>query len=311
MEKKILLAVGDSIYSERAVKYAARTSSAAKNVTYTLFNVQPLIPQTLIKRAEADPKAGAEINELIRKKTEAAICVVEELKELMVREGIPENRIETVTESTQLGVAKDILNRAEEGHYDAILLARRGLASSQDLFISTIAAKVIHHALNIPVWVAAGETLSISMKILLAVDGSENSLRVVDHLVHMVGANPDLRLTLFHALPYLRHYYSVDFERENPHLQEVLQSEDKRRMASFYEKAHQRLETAGLNRSQIEIKTNTRSYDISTAILDEARSGEYGTVAVGRRGEREAFFTGRIALRLVQKISNQALWVVP
>jgi nucleotide-binding universal stress UspA family protein len=159
-----------------------------------------------------------------------------------------------------------------------------------------------------PVWVV-GETAS--MKIMVAVDGSESSLRVLDHVTHMIGANPDLKVTLFHVLPYLRHYYSVDFERENPRLQEISQQENMKRMEAFYKKAREKLKTAGIKESQIEIKTNTRSYDVSTAILDEARTGEYGTVVTGRRGEREAFFTGRIAMRLVQKVSNLALWVIP
>ncbi|NVM22001.1 MAG: universal stress protein [Desulfobacterales bacterium] len=309
MGKKILLAVDDSVYSERGVRYAARISLAAKNVTYTIFNVRPLVPKIFIEKAETDSEVRAEIDELVRKNTDAARRVVEKFKDLMMREGIVENRIETGTEFIQLGVAKDILNRAEQGFYDVILLARRGLTPRQDFFIGTTAAKVVDHALEIPVWVVAGET--ISMKIVLAVDGSENSLRAVDHLIHMVGANPDLRLTLFHVLPYLRHYYSVDFEREHPHLQDILEREVRRRVEGFYGKALERLKMAGLKKSQIEIKTNTRSYDVSTAILDEARTGGYGTVVVGRRGESEAFFTGRIAMRLVQKVSDQALWVVP
>lgn len=309
MGKKILLAVDDSVYSKEAVKYAARIASATENITYTLFNVKPLVSQILIEGAEADPEAKAQINTLVRRNTEAARRVVDNLKDLMVGEGIRENRIQSVTESTHLGVAKDILNRAEEGLYDAILMARRGLTPSRDFFIGTIAAKLMEHALKIPVWIVDGET--ISMKFLLAVDGSENSQRAVDYLIDMLGANPDLKLTLFHVLPHLSHYYSVDFERENPHLQEVLQHEDKRRMEGFYEKLYPRLETAGLRKSQIEIKSSIRSYDISTAILGEAKMGHYGTVVIGRRGEREAFFTGRIAMRLVQKVSNQALWVVP
>ena len=36
MEKKILVTVGDCVYSKQAVKYVARISSAAKDVTYTL-----------------------------------------------------------------------------------------------------------------------------------------------------------------------------------------------------------------------------------------------------------------------------------
>lgn len=50
---------------------------------------------------------------------------------------------------------------------------------------------------------------------------------------------------------------------------------------------------------------------VSTAIFDEVRTGVYGTVVIGRRGERKAFFMGSVAMRLVQKVSGQALWAVP
>ncbi|OEU51111.1 MAG: hypothetical protein BA872_03515 [Desulfobacterales bacterium C00003060] len=310
MGKKILLAVDDSVYSEDAVKYAARITSDAKDVRYTLFSIQSPVPHILfIEGAEGGSEVNAEVGKLVRRNAEAVGRTVQRFKDLMVLEGIPENRIETVAEPVRLGLAKDILSRAEQGSFDAILLARSGLTPSRDFFIGTIAAKVVEHALRIPVWVADGK--STSVKIMVAVDASENGLRVVDYLTHMVGANPEIRLTLFHVLPHLRHYYSIDFETENPHLQEVLHREDKRRMEDFHEKAHQIFEARGLTKSQIEIKTNTRSYDVSTAILDEARNGDYGTVVVGRRGERGAFFIGRVPMRLVQKVSNQALWVVP
>jgi nucleotide-binding universal stress UspA family protein len=309
MKKRILVAVGDCIYSEHAVKYVARISSTAKDLNYTLFNVQPLVPRIFSAAAQKDSTVKAEIDKLIRENTKRAKRTVERLKDLTVREGIAEKCVEVVTEPMQVGISKDILNRAEQGSYDAIVLARRGLTPSRDFFIGTIAAKVIEHALKIPVWVAAGE--NISMNFMLAVDGSDNSLRVVDHVIQMVGAQPDLRLTLFHVLPHLRHYYSLDFEMENPKLHEILQREDKARMEDFYRKARERLKAAGLKMSRVEIKTSSQSYDISTGILGEARTGRYGTVVVGRRGESEAFFTGRIAIRLVQKITDETLWVVP
>ncbi len=309
MQKKILVAVGNCDYSQHVVRYIAKLSSAATDLTYTLFNVQPAVPELLVEAAKSDPKAKAEIAELVRVYREPAGKSVQNFKEIMMQEGIPERRIEAVIEPIQEGIAKDILNWADKHGHDAIVLARRGLTPSRDFFIGTIAAKVIEHAIKIPVWVAAGE--EISMKIMLAIDGSENSLRVVDHAMQMVGARPDLRLTLFHVLPHLRHYYSIDFEIENPHLHEILQREDKLRMEDFYERAHERLKAAGLKKSQIEFKTSIQSYDISTGILGEVKTGQYGTVVIGRRGEREAFFTGRIAMRLVQKVSDQALWVVP
>jgi nucleotide-binding universal stress UspA family protein len=306
--KKVLLAVDDSVHSKQAVQYAARVSLAAKDVAYTLFNVDALIPRIFTSVAETDPQVRAMISQLVGKNTEAARDAVEAFKALMVHEGVPKSRIEMVTEPMHVGMAKDILNRAEQGPYDAIVLARRALTPSRDFFIGTTAAKVVEHAIKIPVWIVGGEEMS--MKMLLAVDGSENSLRNVEHLIHMVGAHPDLRLTLFHVLPHLRHYYSVDFEIENPQLQQVLERENKRLMEAFYEAARQRFEMAGLKKSQIKIKTSTRSHDVSTAILGEAKTGQYGTLVVGRRGEREAFFTGRIAMRLVQKVTNETLWVV-
>jgi len=315
MGKKVLVAVGNCAYSEQAVKYCARSSSAAKDVTYTLFNVQPLLPTILIEKAEADPEVKAEVDELVREEREASESLVDKLKDLMVREGIPDNRIETVTEPMQMGMAKDILNRAEQGDYDAIVLGRRGLTPARDCFLGATATKVVEHALEIPVWLVSGE--AVSMKVLLAVDGSESSFRILDHLVDMVGPNPDLRLTLFHVQSHLKHCRSVlatgrpyEIAKEKPRLQEILEREDSRCMEEFYEKARQKLETAGLKKNQIEIKNTTWSYDISTAILDEAASQQHGTLMVGRRGKRPAFFAGSIAMRLLQKTSEQTLCVV-
>jgi len=308
MEKKILVTVGDCVYSQQAVKYVARISSAANDLTYTLFTKQPPVPKIFVTGAEIDPDVRAEVDKLIRKNAETAERVVCDLKDLMVQEGIPSSRIEVVAAPLNVGLAADILIRAEQDSYDAIVLARRGLTPSRDFFIGTTAAKVVEHALKMPVWIVAEETTS--MNILMAVDGSASSVRELDHLIHMVGKNRQLNLTLFHVVPFLRHYYSIDFERENPALQRVIQQQDNKRMKDFYGKAYEMLNAAGFKKSQIQIKTNTQSHDVSTAILDEARAGKYSTVLIGRRGEREAVFTGRIAMRLVQKIPNPALWVV-
>lgn len=309
MSKKILLAVGDCVYSRNVVKYAALICSAAKDITYTLFNVQPSIPSIFMQAAKADPEVRVEVDKLVDNNSGVAKCLVGDLRDLMVREGVPGHRIEVVTEPMQVGMAKDILNRAIQERFDAIILARRGLTPSRDFFIGTTASKIVEHAVETPVWVVARETGS--MKVMVAVDGSEGSLRVLNHVIYMIGANPDLRLTLFHVLPQMRHYYSIDFERENPRLQQVAQQEDKKHMEAFYKKARENLNVAGIHEGQIEIKTNMQAYDVSTAILQEVTTGNYGTLVIGRRGEREAFFTGRIAMRLVQKVSSQALWVVP
>jgi hypothetical protein len=109
----------------------------------------------------------------------------------------------------------------------------------------------------------------------------------------------------------LRHYFSLEFEKENPYLQEILHTEDKQRMERFCEETYRKMKASGIMENQIRVKTENHSYDISTAILGEARAGKYATIVLGRRGERDAFFTGQIAMRLVQKITDQTLWIVP
>ena len=309
MAKKILVAVGSCAASAATVKYVARMTSGPRDLAYTLLHVQTPVPPVFSEAAKTDTEIRTEVNALVQQNTEATSHITGNLRKSMVREGVPEKCVEVVTEPMQLGMAKDIVNWAEQGRYDAIVLARKALTPSRDYFIGTTAAKVVEHALQVPVWVTSGS--EISTRIIIAVDGSENSLRAVDHVINMAGAHPDLRVTLFHVLPHLRHFYSDEFERKNPHLQQVLMQKDNLHMDDFYAKAYRKLEAAGLKKDHINVETNAQSFDIATAIFSELTTGRYGTVVVGRRGERDAFFTGGIAMRLVQKVTNQVLWVVP
>jgi hypothetical protein len=82
-------------------------------------------------------------------------------------------------------------------------------------------------------------------------------------------------------------------------------------MEDFREETYWKMKASGVNENQIKIRTENHSYDISTAILKEARTGKYATIVLGQRGERDAFFMGQIAMRLVQKVTEQTLLVVP
>ena len=72
MGKKILVTVGDCVYSQQAVKYVARISSAAEDVTYTLFTMQPPVPRIFMAGAEIDPQVRDEVDKLIRKNAQTA-----------------------------------------------------------------------------------------------------------------------------------------------------------------------------------------------------------------------------------------------
>jgi nucleotide-binding universal stress UspA family protein len=308
MEKKILIAVDGSIHSRHAVQYAVRISSVVKDFNCTLLHIQPSISQFLLDEARVDFKANAEVKKVLRKNAADAQSMLAKYKARMVRMGIAEQRIDVITQPRLLGLAKDILERAQEGLYDAIVAGRRGLSRIQKAFMGSVTAKLAEHSRVVPLWMVDGDVTST--RIILAVDGSECSLRAVDHLSFMVGQNPKAAVTLFHVVPRFRSCCGIDFNEKETQIQQVIAQGDMRCIDCFYAHAKQRFREAGIQEKQIEIKVAKRAMNVGKAILDEAKRGDYGTVVIGRRGASKAFFMGSVSRCVLDRISNRALWIV-
>jgi nucleotide-binding universal stress UspA family protein len=308
VEKKILLAVDGSIHSRHAVHYAVRISSVVRDFTCTLLHVQPSLSEFLLDEARTDFKAKAELKKVIRRNAEDAQSMLEKYKAQMVRMGIADKRIDVVTQPRILGLAKDILQRAQEGLYDAIVVGRRGLSRVQKAFMGSVTAKLAEHSRVIPVWMVDGDVKST--RIIMAVDGSECSLRAVDHLSFMVGQNPNVTVTLFHVVSRFRDCCVIDFDEKETDIQQVIAQGDKRCIDRFYTHAQKKFREGGIHEKQIEIKVTKRAMNVGKAILDEAKKGNYGTVVVGRRGASKAFFMGSVSRYVLDRISNRALWLV-
>lgn len=58
-------------------------------------------------------------------------------------------------------------------------------------------------------WLVDGEITS--KNILLAVDGSINSVKAMNYLCDILRPDPDALLTLFHVQPSLRDFCDIDF----------------------------------------------------------------------------------------------------
>jgi nucleotide-binding universal stress UspA family protein len=308
MEKKVLLVVDGSIHSTHAVIYAVRISSVVKDLGYTLFFVQPTLSQYLLDEAETDLKAKAELKKVIRRNAEYAQEVLQQHKTRMMRMGIAEERIETITQRRIMGICKDILDCAQQGLYDAILVGRRGLSRLQQTFMGSTTAKLVKHSTVIPVWVVDGDVKS--MKVMLAVDGSEASLRAVDHLSFMVGGNEKIRFTLFHVTPTLGNYCAIDFNEKESDVGKIIARGSARCVDRFFAHAQDKFREAGIQDRQIELKVVKRTVDVGKAIVSEAKKEDYGTVVVGRRGASKAFFMGSVSAYVLDKTSGRAVWVV-
>ncbi len=308
MEKRILLPVDDSIHSRNAIQYAVKISSAVKNLTYSLYHVQPSISHFLLEEAKTDGLRQLDLKHLAQKHEQASRAFLDKCKQRMMDLGVSSSHIQVVTQPRKLGRAKDIIEYAQQGQYDAIVVGRRGISRLQETFSGSITSNLLEHSRIIPVWVIDGQVTAT--RIMIAVDGSESSLKAVDHLSFMTAGNADIAITLFHVVPRFSDFCPIEVEESTEPVEKILIQGDKRCIDHFYALALQRFKEAGFQDSQIQLKMVERLYNIGSAIVEEARAGDYGTVVVGRRGGGNAFFMGSVSRSVLAKSANCALWVV-
>jgi len=308
MKKKILIAVDNSIHSKNAVRYAVQASSFINDLNYTILNVQPVISQFLTEEAKKSVKARSSLEKFNKKQAEISLSLLESYKTQMINTKIDSKCIEIKTLSRRTGLAKDILEHAQENRYDAIIVGRRGLSRIQEVFMGSLTTSLLEHSHNIPVWVVDGDITS--PKIMIAVDGSESALRAVDHLSFMVGKNSNISITLFHVIPNIKDYCPIDFDDKTGELEDIIIQGDKKCVENFFVHAIRKFKDAGIMENQIQIKEEHGSGNVGKMITDEAKKGNYGTVVVGRSGMNNSFFIGSVSKYVIDKASGFAVWLV-
>ncbi|MBN2062554.1 MAG: universal stress protein [Deltaproteobacteria bacterium] len=310
MEKRILVAVDGSGHAEQALEYAVGMGSIIKNLDYVVLNVHPKISEFLLEDARRDSKARKALKIVIEKNHDNSLRILDDSKKAMLRMGVAEDRIETVSETQSEGIAKTILDYAKQSMCDAIVLGKRGITPLEESFIGSITNSVLEHTKITPIWAVGGDSPPAS-KIMLAIDGSQSSLRAVDHVSYMVGGNEECEITCLHVIPKLRDYCSIDFDSETDTFDGVIAEGDKHCIDNFYIHARKILEEAGIKESQINIKEVKSLINIAKTIVEEAKKDNVRTLVVGTKGIGGTLFVGSVAKKVLLDAKDCAVWLVP
>jgi nucleotide-binding universal stress UspA family protein len=111
---------------------------------------------------------------------------------------------------------------------------------------------------------------------------------------------------------HLRRFVPQEVLEEAPELEELWKSKAGQEIEPYMKKAKEMLMVAGLNESQISKKVVDGSRSAASDIVVEARSNDYGTIVMGRRGISgvKEFFMGSVTSKVLQDCAGMAAWIV-
>lgn len=128
-------------------------------------------------------------------------------------------------------------------------------------------------------------------KILIALDSSAGAWRALEYVAKTFGKTPGIQVTLLHILPELPPAFWDDGhvlqEKEREARQRLVanwQQEQEKTWQDLVSKAHQHLTAAGLAKGAVADKFKAKHFDVAEDIVNEAHTGGYDTIIMGRRG---------------------------
>lgn len=160
------------------------------------------------------------------------------------------------------------------------------------------------------------------MRILLAVDESENSERAVRYVGSLLRRTPEVTIVIFHVLKPMPRKLMEHGGSENPASEGRLSTQLHDEQEAWYQKereaecpiliaARETLEKSGFDAVRVSLKFGHEE-DVARTILEEAQSGQYGTIVVGRHGasKMKRIFGGGVTDELLRNAKGFAIWVV-
>jgi nucleotide-binding universal stress UspA family protein len=310
MKKKIAIAVDGSVNCTHAVRYAAAMSQTLPGLHYVLIHVEAALSQYLTDEAERSPKARRALQRLMEANREASTQIIEKVQQQMIRCGVEPDRIETRARIRMAGIAEDLLDECQGKSYDALVIGRRGITHLQELVTGSVTSNVVAYSDVTPVWMVDDEVPN--SRVVLAADGSQNALRALDHLAFMLSGREDAAIHIIHVNPKLKDVCEIKFDDEAMAVaEEILLDSDRHCIDGFHEQAKEVIRKNGLDPGRLEIQTIKSRVSVAGAVIDAARKGGFGSIAMGRRGLKKGKFTGSVSRKVLQKATRMAVWVVP
>ena len=149
-DKKILIAVDASENALRAVDHAGfmlSKTDADITIFHSLRPVLRFLPAEVINEAP-------DIEEVWRSRaSKEATPYIEKARDILVKYGIAEDRIDIRVENGTRSPANDIVKFAKDGGYGTLVLGRRGISMLKELLMGSVTNKLLLQSDGFAVWI--------------------------------------------------------------------------------------------------------------------------------------------------------------
>lgn len=153
-------------------------------------------------------------------------------------------------------------------------------------------------------------------KILIALDGSEISPKIVEFTAKTVSKNSDV--TLFSVIPNVDLLCELDpllikgfATKQYSDYCQTIQTEKSRILKETLQTGRQIFLDAGFKAESISTKIKMMKHDVALTIIEETRAG-YDLIILGRKGHSglDEFFFGSVSQKVLQTVKDISILIV-
>lgn len=305
MEKTILVAVDGSVYSGNSLDYLIKLFGADHSLRIHLLSVASSGGGGKDWMFDVDPHRSHSPE--AEKRALTARKHLKDAADRLLRNGFTAERIETkVKIASSIGGA--IREEAEHGHYDSVVIGRRGLGAVGNMFFGSTSGELIEKCHKVPLWIVDG--IVSAERFLLAVHSHPSSLMAADHLAYILKNHPGAEICLYHSNSVFGSQQTA--KPEDFHAQwGKAWCDQYLDLDNFLFYAHcQLLVEGGIPRHRITQAPTQMHLDIGSDLLRQAKQHRCGTIVIGRR--RRDLAKGQlkgVSDKTLKQAQNIAVWL--
>jgi len=307
LNKRILLPVDTSDHSLKSVQYIAKMFPS-EQTEVVLFHVYSQLEDFFSSLDIAPDPNQYKLTDLLKSHKALLDDFMVKARSVLLESGFSESNITIKMKLQSLpSIAMEILEESRS-NYHVIVVGRTGISQLNE-YLGNTAASLVNSVKHIPLIVV--DHVPSDNNVLIAYDASESANRAVDSLGELLEGT-SFNVTIYHVVKALK-YSLIGIIQILPSKEFEDQYYKKHRddMKVLIEEAQQRLIEKGIGEGQLSTEIDVGLNSRAHAILAKSKKDNYGTIVVGRRGERLTDIDiGTVGRKLVGLASNATIWIV-